>query len=82
MRHFWPKTVLWRQATRPILLISHQRFCLFPKVKTAFRRKRFRDVADIKTNVTAELNVIRSEAFAEFSKPELIKPVIHGDYFE
>jgi hypothetical protein len=32
-------------------------------------KKRFLDVEDIKKNVTAELNAVRLEPFAEFSKP-------------
>jgi exonuclease V gamma subunit len=43
-------------------------------VKTAFKRRMFLDVEDIKKNVTAALNAVRLEAFAELSKPEFSKP--------
>jgi hypothetical protein len=34
-------------------------------VKTALKGKRFQDVEDIKKNVTAELNAVPMEAFAD-----------------
>jgi hypothetical protein len=34
-------------------------------VKTAFKGKRFLDVEDIKKNVTAQLNAVLLEAFAD-----------------
>jgi histone-lysine N-methyltransferase SETMAR len=37
---------------------------LFPTVKTALKGKRFQEVEDIKKNVTAELNAVLFEAFA------------------
>jgi hypothetical protein len=38
---------------------------LFPTAKTALKGKRFQDVEDIKKNVTAELNAVILEAFAD-----------------
>jgi hypothetical protein len=38
---------------------------LFPTVKTTSKGKTFQDVADIKKNVTAELNAVLLEAFAD-----------------
>jgi hypothetical protein len=51
--------------TIPVFLIAF----LFPKVTTALKGKRFQDAEDIKKNVTANLNALPLEAFAEFSKP-------------
>jgi hypothetical protein len=55
-------------------------------VKTALERKRFQDVEDIKENVTAELNAVPLEAFADcFQKRfERCNKCIQvgGDYFE
>jgi hypothetical protein len=39
---------------------------LFPKVKTALRRKMFQDVEGIKENVTPKLNTVPLEVFAVF----------------
>jgi hypothetical protein len=44
-------------------------FFLFPSVKTVHKGKRLQDVADIKKTVTAEMNAVLFEAFADFSKP-------------
>jgi histone-lysine N-methyltransferase SETMAR len=41
---------------------------LFPTVKTALKGNRFQDVEDIKKKVTAELNSVPLEAFADLSK--------------
>jgi hypothetical protein len=38
-------------------------------VKTVLKGKRLQDVAGIKNNVTAEVNTVPLEAFADFSKP-------------
>jgi hypothetical protein len=53
--------VLWREATHPVLLFSHQWIFLFPAVITALKGKRFQDVEDIKKNVMAELNTFPLE---------------------
>jgi hypothetical protein len=61
-------------------------FFLFPTVKTAPKGKRFQDVENIKENVTAELNAVPLEAFADcFQKRfERCNKCIQvgGDYFE
>jgi hypothetical protein len=55
-------------------------------VKTALKGKRFQNVEDIKKNVTAELNAVPLEAFADsFQKLfERCNKCIQagGDYFE
>jgi hypothetical protein len=43
-------------------------FLLFPMVKTAQKRERFQNVEDIMKNVTAELNAVPLEAFADCFK--------------
>jgi hypothetical protein len=40
-------------------------FFIFPVVETALKGKRFQDVEDIKKNVTAELNTVPLEVFAD-----------------
>jgi hypothetical protein len=58
-------------------------FFLLPKVKTALKEKRFQDVED--KNVTAELNAVPLEAFAEcFQKlfERCNKRIEEEDYFE
>jgi hypothetical protein len=55
-------------------------------VECAPKGKRFQDVEDIKKNLTAELNVVPLEAFADcFQKifKRFNKCIqVHGDYFE
>jgi hypothetical protein len=58
----------------------------FPVVETALKGKRFQDVEGIKRNVTAELNVVPFEAFAD-SFQKLLKRFnkyiqVDGDYVE
>jgi hypothetical protein len=56
--------------TIPVFLIAF----LFPEVTTALKEKRFQDAEDIKKNVTAELNGVRLEAFANcFQNPFTFK---------
>jgi hypothetical protein len=78
-----------------VVEISHPPYCpylapadffLFPTVKTSVKGKRFQDVEDIKKNVTAELNAVPSEAFADrFQKifEQCNKCIqVSEDYFE
>jgi hypothetical protein len=51
------------EATETRIPVSSLDF-LFPKLKTAFKGKRFQDVEGIKENVTAELNSVPLEGFA------------------
>jgi hypothetical protein len=48
----------------PIFLLHF----LFPKVKPALKGKRFQDAEGIKENVTAELNAVPLQAFADSSQ--------------
>jgi hypothetical protein len=61
-------------ARHGVVEISHQPYSsdltpvdifLYPTLKTAFKGKRFHDVEDIKKNLTAELNAVPLEAFAD-----------------
>jgi hypothetical protein len=59
---------------------------LFPKVETALKGKTFQNVEDIKKKVTAELNSVPLEAFADcFQKPFKrfnTCTQVGGDYFK
>jgi hypothetical protein len=55
-------------------------------VKTALKGKRFQDVEDIKSNVTAELNAVPLKAFADCFQTLFYRwskcIQVCGDYFE
>jgi hypothetical protein len=64
-KHYGP--TLWQDTVQTCQdnLSFLDRIFLFPKVKTAFKGKRFQDDEDIKKKVMAELNAIPLEAFAD-----------------
>jgi histone-lysine N-methyltransferase SETMAR len=61
-------------------------FFLFPTMKTVLKGKMFQDVEDIKKNVTAELNAVPLEAFANSFQKRFERRnkciQVGGDYFE
>jgi hypothetical protein len=55
-------------------------------VKTALKGKKFQDVEDIKKNLTAELNAVPLEAFADCCEKRFVRCnkciQVGGNYFE
>jgi hypothetical protein len=57
------------------------KFILFPTMKTALKGKKFQDAEDIKKNVTAELNAVPMEAFADCFQKLFLFPCIFIYFF-
>ncbi|GFV25119.1 uncharacterized protein TNCV_591851 [Trichonephila clavipes] len=59
---------------------------LFPRLKSALKGKKFTDITDIQSNVTAELKAIPKDLFYRSFQDLYTRSqqciAIHGDYFE